>query len=270
MKTARIPLLRGRALTPPDDVSSEAVALVNETFVRENFPGQEPLGKRVRMLTDFGYGIPTLRIVGVVGDIRSEALKREPIAEIYVPHGRLGAGFMTVTVRGVGDVAALVPAIRKEVMAIDPRQPLRGVETLEDAIRREVAPTRFFMILGILFAGFALLLAAVGLYGVLGYLVSQRKKEIGIRAALGASGDKIVRMVVAEGLSVALLGAAAGLAIALWSSRLLNAFLYAVEPWDPAAFVGSVVVLLAVAVLASVIPARRASTVHPVDALRVD
>jgi predicted permease len=270
LTTARIPLIRGRTLTSADDVSPSSVAVVNESFVRENFPGEEPLGKRVRILTDQGYGSPTWTIVGVVGDIRSESLRQEPIAEIYVPHGHFGPGFLTVTVRGTGGVEDLIPAIRAEILALDPRMPLRTVETLSDAIRREVAPTRFFMTIGILFAGLALLLSAVGMYGVLGYLVSQRQREIGVRVALGARGDRIVWMVVVEGLRIVLIGAVAGLAVALWSGRLLSALLYSVEPWDLRTLGLVLVVLFLAAFSAFMIPAWRATHVDPIEALRAE
>jgi putative ABC transport system permease protein len=270
LEMARIPLRRGRALLPSDDVSPRYVAVVNESFVRENFPGEEPLGKRVKMMTDFGYGMHTWTIIGVVGDIRSESIRRPPIPEIYVPQGQAGVGFMTVTVRGGAGVESLVPAIRAEVLALDPRMPLRGVETINDAIRREVAPTRFFMMMGILFAGLALVLAAVGLYGVLGYLVSQRRREIGVRVALGAQGDRIVRMIVVEGLRIVLLGAGIGFAVSLVSGRLLDALLFSVKPWDPWTFVVVLALLILVGLLASAIPAWRASRVDPIEALRAD
>ncbi len=270
LEAARVPLVRGRGLTQRDDVDPQTVAVVNETFVRENFPAEEPLGRRVQMMTDFGNGMPTWTIVGVVEDIRSESLRRSPVAEIYVPHGKVGTGFMTVTVRGSDEAEALVPAIRAEVLALEPRMPLRGVGTIEDSIRQEMAPTRFGLLIGTLFASLALVLAAVGLYGVLGYLVSQRTREIGVRVALGACADSIVRMVVYEGLRIVLIGAVLGCMIALVSGGLLEALLFSVSPWDPWTFVFALAVLFAAALAAMVIPARRASRVDPIDALRAE
>jgi putative ABC transport system permease protein len=270
LRTAGIRVVRGRGFTQRDGAGPETVAVVNEAFVRENFPGEEPLGKRVRMMTDFGYGMPIWTIVGVVGDIRSEAVRRPPISEIYVPQGQVGTGFMTVTVRGTADVEGLLPGIRAEVLALDPRMPLRGVGTIESTVRRELAPTRFFMTAGLLFASLALILAAVGLYGVLGYLVTQRTHEVGVRVALGARAGSIVRMVVVEGMRIALIGAVVGYAASLWSVQLLESLLFSVDPWDAWTFAIVLIVVFVTAFTASMIPALRASQVDPIDALRAE
>ncbi len=267
LETARIPLIRGRTLEPSDDGGPVPVGVVNQAFVRENFPDEDPLGRLVRIRTDQGYGSPYWTIVGIVGDVRSESLTQAPVPEIYVSHGHFGPGFMTVTVRGARSAGSLLPAIRSEVRALDPNIALQSIETVAEAVSREVAPTRFYMLLVSIFAVLALILAAIGLSGVLAYLVSRRTREIGLRVALGARQQEIVRMVVMEGLRPVLLGAFAGLAVSFWGARVLEAVLYDVTSRDPWTFAMVPVVLLLTALVAMLIPARRASRVDPVKAL---
>jgi len=270
LETLGIPLIRGRTLEQADDVSGVPVGVVNEAFVRENFPGEEPLGKKVRITTNLGYGSPFWRIVGIVGDIRSHNLTESPVPELYVPHGQCGPGYATVNARSRLGVDALLPAIRSEVRALDPGLPLQYVETVSEVVQREVAPTRFYLLMLGLFAALALTLAAVGLYGVLGYIVSQRTREIGIRVAMGASKGEIVRMVISDGLWPALAGAAVGLAASLFAGRLLEALLYGVTPRDPWILISVPAVVVCVALLSSLTPARRAGRVDPVVALRTE
>ncbi len=269
LETMGIPLVRGRTLTPADDAGSLPVAVVNETFVRQNFPDRDPLGHRVRVLTDHGYGSPEWTIVGVVADIRSESLSREPIAEIYATHGHFGPGWMTVAVRGA-ELGSLIPAVRREVRSLDPRIPLRYVETVEDAVDREIAPTRLVMQVASLLAAVALTLAAVGLHGVLAYLVSRRTHEIGVRLALGARAGGIVSLVAWEVLRIMALGTLVGLALSLWVARALASLLYDVAPQDPWTIGLVLVVLIVVGLAASLIPVRTACGVDPVRALRAE
>ncbi len=270
LETLRIPLIRGRLLEPSDDVDAEPVAVVSRRFAESVFPGEDPLGEEVRITIDMGHGSPFWRIVGVVGDVRSSALTREPRAEIYVAHGQFGPGYMTVTVRSIPGAGALLPALRAEVRALDPNLPLIGPETMEEAIGRQVAPTRFYLLLVGLFAGVAALLAGVGLYGVASYLVSRRTREIGLRVALGAGRSEIVGMVVAQGLRPAALGVALGLAAALAGGRILESLLYNVAPRDPGIFVGVTVLVAGLVMAATWLPARRATRVDPMEALRVE
>ncbi len=268
LETAQITIVRGRTLTPSDDVDPLPVAVVNETFVRENFRDGDPLGKRVEVLTDQGYGSPIWTIVGVVQDIRSEALTQEPIAEIYVPHGHFGPGYMTLTVRTVPGAGSVLPAIRAEVHSLDPRLPLRQVETVSQAIAAETASERLLTILACFFAAVALTLAAVGLYGVLAYLVARRTREIGVRIALGARPAKVAGTVLSEGFRIVALGALAGLGASVMSGRVLAALLYDVTPQDPWVLALVLVALLLTGAAAMFIPAWRASRVDPVEALR--
>ncbi len=271
METMRIPILRGRGLTEVDDYSEEPGALVNETFVRVNFPNEEPIGQSLRAPFDLGNGgAAAWRIVGVVPDIRAQALELEGNATIYVPHGRLGPANMTVTVRGIPGTAPLLPAIREEVRRMNPNLPLYRIDTLEEAVRRQVAPTRFYLVLVGLFAGLAAALAAIGLYGVVAYSVSRRTREIGLRVALGAKREGIVRLVVGQGMSPAIVGLGVGLAAAYYGGRVMEAILFGVQPRDPLIFGATGVLLVVVALIATIVPAYRAARVDPVRALRAD
>ena len=237
----RIPVLRGRGLTEADDRNAEPVAVINEAFVRENFPGEDPIGQSVRVTVSLGYGSPTWRIVGIVGDVRSRGLQAETEAQIYMPHGQYGPGDLAVTVRSTPGAPPLLPVIREEVRAMDASLPLYQVETVEQALQRQIAPTRFYMILVALFAALAAVLAAVGLYGVVAYSVSRRTREIGLRVALGAGRDGIVRLVVGQGMRPALIGLAVGLGVALLGGRVMEAVLFGVQPRDPVILGGTAV-----------------------------
>jgi predicted permease len=270
METMRIPILRGRGLEEADDYNAEPVALVNEAFVRENFPNEEALGQSVRVTVNFGYGSPTWRIVGIVGDVRTRGLELDAEAQIYVPHGQFGPSGMSITVRSVPGAPPLLPAIREEVRQLNPNLPLYRVNTLEEVLRQQVAPTRFYLVLISLFAGLAAVLAAIGLYGVVAYAVSRRTREIGLRVALGANRDGIVRLVLGQGMRPALVGLAFGLGAAFFGGRVMEAVLFGVEPRDPLIFGATGVLLFVVALAATIVPAYRASRVDPVTALRAE
>ncbi len=270
LETMRIPLIRGRLLEAPDDASGRHVAVVNEAFVRQNFPDRDPIGERVRVTVDVGYGSPFWEIVGVVGDVRSSSLRRPPRAELYVPHGRFGSHYMNVNVRAAADPGALVSAIRGAVRSIDPDLPLQRVETLEEVVARGMQSTRFFLVGVGIFAAVATLLAAVGLYGVMAYLVSQRTREIGVRVALGADSGRIVRMVLADGLRPTVAGLAIGLLLGIAGGRAIESLLYGIESWDPAILMAVPALLGAIAMLAILTPAIRASRVDPLRTLRAD
>jgi len=266
----RIPLLRGRLLAPSDDAGPERVAVVNERFAARVFPGEDPIGRSVRVTVDMGFGSPYWRIVGVVGDVRSSSLERSPYAEIYVPQGQYGPGYMTVTVRAAEGSGPLLPALREEVRAADRDLPLIAPEIMSEVVGRQVAPTRFYLLLIALFAGVAVALAGVGLYGVVSYLVSRRTREIGLRVALGADRGAIVRMVVREGLRPAVLGVVIGLALALSGAHVLDSLLYGVAPRDPWIFAAVTAFLAGLVLLASWLPARRVARIDPTEAMRVE
>lgn len=269
LETMRIAVVRGRGLVPSDDFGSEPVALVSEALVRENFPREDPLDRRVRMSVDLGYGSPTWRIVGVLADVRSRGLQVEPPAEIYVPHGHFGPESMTVTIRSLPG-AAILPAVREILRDMDPAVPIHRIETLTEVVEREIAPTRFHLALLAAFAGVAALLAAVGIYGVVAYAAASRTREIGLRLALGAGRASVSRLVLAQGLKPAAFGLALGLVAAYLLGHVVEAVLFGVDPRDPAVFGGASLLILAVALFATILPATRASRIDPVQAIRFE
>jgi predicted lysophospholipase L1 biosynthesis ABC-type transport system permease subunit len=218
---------------------------------------------------NLGYGSEEpWTIVGVVGDIRSQELTAEPGPEIYVPHAQMGSRVMSVLVRMAPGAENVLPAIRREVRALDSSVPLRSVEMLEETVDRHLGPARFYLLLLAVFAGVAVTLAGIGLYGAIAYLVSRRTREIGIRMALGARRSDISRMVLSQGIRLALVGVGLGIIGAYFGSRVLRSLLFEVKPGDPVAFVGATLLLMSVAVLAILLPARRASSVDPVETFK--
>jgi len=265
----RIPVVNGRRLETGDRDGLARVALVSQSLSDHYHPNQDPVGRRIRIDMNLGYGSEDpWTIVGVVGDIRSQALAAEPEPEIYVPHAQMGSRIMSVLVRMNPGADNLLPAIRREVQALDSNVPLRNVEMLEETVDRHLGPARFYLLLLAFFAGVAVALAGIGLYGVIAYLVSRRTREIGIRMALGAKSGDIGRMVLSQGVCLALVGVALGIIGAYLSSRAFQSLLYEVKPGDPLAFVGATVLLLGVVALAILLPAKRASSVDPVEALK--
>jgi predicted permease len=279
-ETMRIPLVRGRLLDERDVSNSEPVALINEAAVRMYWQGMEPLGSRIRVgppaITDIADPQPR-RIVGIVGDVHELGLENEPPAIIYVPIGQMPAPLTAslvrllpcvVLVQTSGAPASVTAAVRKEVWALDPQQPISDVETLEAIVSRALSAFRFTMVLMGTLAVVALLLAAVGIYGVLSFLVGQRTREIGVRMALGASARNVVQMVVTQGMVSVAVGVAVGLTGAFFFARLLRSLLVGVSAHDPLTFVLAPLLLAVVALVATGIPAHRASRLDPVTALR--
>ena len=267
-RTLEIPLLKGQGFTESDTVDAPVVLLVNETLARRYWPNQDPLGRRVTML-DWGDPLPG-RVVGVVGDVKMEGLD-EPVAPaIYYSYTQfvdrvLG---LYLLVRTTSDPLALAAAVREQVWAVDKDQPVSNIETMEQVVAGSVAQPRFIMMLLGTFAAVALLLSAVGIYGVISYSVSQRTHEIGIRMALGAQRRDIFRLVVGQGMKLTLIGVAVGLAGSFALTRFLQSLLFGVSATDPVTFAGVAALLAAVALLACYIPARRATKVDPMVALR--
>jgi putative ABC transport system permease protein len=267
--TMGMTLLRGRGIEPTDETGTEPVAVVNETFVARNFPGEDVIGARIRVTASFGYGSPYWRVVGVVADVR-RSLSGEPTAEVYPPHAQYGPGFMTVHVRARPGSGSLAYLIRDEVESMDPNLVLRGVETVEEAKHRDTASTRLFLTLLTIFAGVAVVLASVGLYGVVAFLVAQRTREIGIRMALGAGRANVTRLVLRQGLAPTLLGVLAGVGIALQGGQVIRSLLFRVEPSDPLVLIVVSALVVSVATCATLLPARRATRVDPTQALNVE
>jgi putative ABC transport system permease protein len=261
-----IPVLRGN--WPTGDEPAPAVA-VNEAFVRTVFGQADPIGRRVRAFGNSGY----MTIVGIVGDLKVSRLDADPEPGVLIPYQLIpynGLRRMDVLFKTAAGIQALLPQVRQAVQHIDSTQPPYGVTTLETALAESIAPRRFNLILLGAFSSCAVLLALIGIYGVISYSVSQRTQEIGVRMALGARRGEIIRMVVRQGLVIALAGIAAGAAAALVLTRLMASLLFEVKPNDPATFVTVASALLATSLLACWLPALRAARIDPLTALRYE
>ena len=266
-ETLRIPLREGRRFNAADDAGSNAVVIVSESFARQFFPEGHAIGRRVT----FGFlNRPISReIVGIVGDVRQRSLEADPIASVYIPHAWAPSGAMTFVVRGE-HAAALAPLVRKTLIDANQTMPLEETvpfATYVDAVVRE---RRFHLALLTTFAAVALGLAVLGIYGVTNQATTERTREIGLRVAVGATGPDIARLILRQGLVIVGVGVAVGVVAALGLTRLLRALLYGVTPLDPIAFGAGIGLLLIFAVAASWIPAKRATTIDPVRALRAD
>jgi putative ABC transport system permease protein len=275
-ETLAIPLRRGRLLDDRDRQGSPPVIVVNETMARQFFPGEDPLGHFIQLgaTPDPDPRYPYMQIVGVVGDVKQQP-DAEAKAEMYVPYSQYPDAFMrrmfalvTLVVHTSTPPAQVVSQVRAAVQAIDPEQPLANVRTLDDVVSASVSQPRFRTTLLGVFAGIALVLAAIGVYGLLAHGVAQRINEFGVRMALGASPGVVVRLVMRQGLTLAFTGIGLGLVLAVIAVRALNSVLFEVTPWDPIAWLVAAATLFAVALLASWLPARRALPVDPVVALR--
>ena len=263
----RIPLLKGRLFTDSDAAGAPRVALINETMARTMFPNEEPIGQHLVMGID---SAAVREIVGVVGDVRHYGLDQDVTMQMYDPVRQRPMTGMTFVLRTSVDPASLAPAARRAVLAADPEQPVSDVRSLREVVDATTAQRRFSLLLLGVFAGIALLLAAVGIYGVVGYSVAQRTHEIGVRMALGARRGEILGLVLRQGMALALLGVGVGLVGALALTRLIAGLLFGVSASDPLTFAATAVILSGVALLATFIPAHRATRVEPTAALRYE
>jgi putative ABC transport system permease protein len=273
-----IPLLRGRYFTRDEDrFGPPQVVVVSEAFVKKYFPNEEAIGKSITLgishdTAEDNKTSVTSRgeIVGVVRDVKQRQLREQPYPAVYLPHGTFPESDMSFVVRSSADPSTLTGAIRRRVSAIDPEMPVYAVETMTGAISGSLTEPRFFTVLLGGFAGLALLLAALGIYGVISYGVAQRTRELGIRIALGATNERILRLVLGQAIALIVVGLIAGVGGAVVLVRLLASVLYGVDPRDLATFIIVPIVLAGVGVLASYLPARRASRVDPVIAMRIE
>jgi predicted permease len=261
----RIPLLKGRLITAADSPATERVMVIGEQTARVLWGGADPIGYRVRI---GGYDGPVYTIVGVAGDVRHHELAAPPTMQMYLSQAQATDSFLTLVVRANGDLGTLANEARVAVWSVAKDVPVFEVAPLTALVDRSVGPRRFVMMLLEVFGGLALLMTAVGVYGVISYSVAERTQEIGIRAALGASPRDIVRLIMGSGMAVVVLGAAAGTGAALAVTRFLTGSLYQVSATDPATFALVPLVLLAVAALAQAMPIARALRVDPTVALR--
>jgi putative ABC transport system permease protein len=261
----RIPLRRGRLFTDADRAGVENVMIVGEQTARTLWPNGDPLGQHVRIGGDQG---PWRTIVGVVGDVRHQELAAPPTQQMYLPQAQVTDSFLTLVLRANGDLTTLAGEARREIWAVARDVPVYAVAPLAELVERSVGPRRFVMILLEAFGLVALLMTAVGVYGVISYSVAERTREIGIRAALGASGSDIVRLIIGSGMTIVALGLVVGVAAALATMRLLQGSLYGVSATDPATFLVVSAALLVVALIAQGVPVARAMRVDPTVALR--
>jgi putative ABC transport system permease protein len=273
-----IPLLRGRLFSDSDNDTAPQVAVINETMARMYWPNSDPLGRRFRIsfTSPWDSRAPTdparqyVTVVGIVADARTESLDQRSVPQIYLDAYQTNSKELAVFLRGQLDTAAIPEQVRTLVQSVNPELPVYGPQTLDDAVSASLAERRLSMEIVACFAVTALLLAALGIYGTISYVVSARTREIGIRLALGAHRGRILAMVLRQGLVLAIAGAALGVIGALIVGRLMAGLLYGVTPHDPLTFVGVTLVLSGVALLACYIPARRATRVDPLVALHYE
>jgi putative ABC transport system permease protein len=263
-ETMRVPLLGGRAFTDADDAHAPIVVIVNETFARRFWPGQNPIGKTVIV----GRSATTSEVVGVAADVHNMGLAENTQAQLYLPFPQVPWGDMHLLIRTVVPPVSVVPAVRAQIAAIDPDQPLTAIRTVEDLINTSRAQPRFTTFLLGAFSVTALGLAAIGLYAVLAWTVTQRRQEMGIRMALGAERTNIVRLVVRQGMSLVATGIFIGLIAGFLLTKFMQSTLYKTGTHDLATFILAPLVLLAIAFLACYLPAQRATKVDPVETLK--
>jgi putative ABC transport system permease protein len=264
-----VTLKRGRFFTDQDGPKNRPVVLINETMARRFWPDEDPIGKRLTF-GDPGKADSWMTIVGIVADMRRQGLDTVARCETFLPLAQSPALGMNLVIRTAGDPLALAQAVRAEVRALDRDTPIIGVTTIETLLGESIAARRFQTTLLGLFSSVALVLAAIGIYGLMYHSVARRTHEIGVRIALGAGSSDVLGLVVREGLLLALVGIVLGLAGSFALTRALSTLLFGVTSTDPVTFAGVAGMLLVVAIAASLIPARRAMRVDPMIALRYE
>jgi putative ABC transport system permease protein len=263
-RTMGIPLLRGRVFEEADREDRPLVAIVSSALAQRFWPDRDPIGQQ------FSIDQPEITVVGVVGDVHAASLEAPPQPTVYVPYRQNAFPFMTFVLRTPATAGALGPSVREAIWSVDPNQPVGAIRTMDEQLSNSLSRRRFSVTLLSAFGVIAVVLAAVGLYGVLAFIVAQRKREIGVRMALGASPRDVIADVLGQGLQLAAAGVAAGIALALAATRLISSLLYGTSTTDVATFASVAALLVVVAAGASIVPALRASRVDPLVALRED
>jgi predicted permease len=277
----RIPLLRGRTFEDGDTGKSERVLIINQAMAKKYWPKGDPIGQRITIGKGLGpqFEEPTRQIVGIVGNVRENGLRTSDQPVMYVPEGQVTDPLtqfansvipLSWAIRTGNDPASLSTAIQREILAVDGQLPVSKIRTMEQVLSESTARQNFNMLLLTIFAGLALLLAAIGIYGLMSYTVEQRKQEIGIRMALGAGRGDMLKLIVRQGMLLAGIGVTIGLAAAFGLTRLLASLLFGVKTTDPMTYAAVALVLIAVALFATYVPARRATKIDPLIALRYE
>jgi putative ABC transport system permease protein len=273
LSTIGLPLLNGRFVSEQDTERGAPVIVINRSMAQQFFPGQSPIGQHLQLGALPTDEVPWMEVVGVVGDVKT-ALTSDPQSEMYVPFRQVDAllpqYFLSIVVRTDGRPMALSSALRDAVHQVDPGQPVVKMRTMEENISSSVVQPKFRATLLSIFSGLALMLAAIGIYGVIAYSVTQRTREIGIRMTLGAERPAVMRMILKQGIVLAIVGVSLGLAGALALTRFLESFLFQVNAFDPITFAGVAAILIGVSLAACWVPARRATHVDPIVALRYE
>jgi putative ABC transport system permease protein len=269
-KTMQIPLRSGRFLSDRDVPGQPDAVVVSETLVKKYFPGQDPIGKRLTFGDPQAKDAEWYTVVGVVGDVRGVSLNEEPYGQLYTSYRQNPRRALTLVVQTAGEPTTMLGAVRERIWALDRQQPLYNVRTAEQVLEKSIARPRFNMLLITILASVALVLAAVGIYGVISYSVTQRTHEIGIRMALGASAADVLKLVVGQGMLLAGIGVILGLVAAFGVTRIMATLLFGVTATDPVTYFGLALLLSLIALVACYVPARRATKVNPVNALRAE
>ncbi|HKP35721.1 MAG TPA: ABC transporter permease [Pyrinomonadaceae bacterium] len=270
LRAMEIPLRQGRSITEQDTAGSEKVALINKTMADQLWSAQNPIGKRIKFPGNDKNPQPWRTIVGVVNDVSQYALDQKPPMQIYLPHEQFPTSFNTLVIKTENDPESVAAAVRSAILSVDKDQAVYNVATLSELQANSILLRTFFMVLLIVFASLALILAVVGIYGVTSYSVTQRTQEIGIRMALGAGAADVLKLILRNGMTLTFIGVSIGLAGAFALTRLLTILLYGVQPTDAVTFAAVSVTLIAASLLACYIPARRATKVDPLVALRYE
>jgi putative ABC transport system permease protein len=270
--TIGIPLKRGRFFTDEDRAGTQKVVVITEAAARQFFPNEDAIGKTIKLGWGKGPGTPRAggQVVGIVGDVKDAGLGEANPPQIYMPFRQWPVSFMAFVVKTSVPPTSLAEAARSEVGAIDPNLPVSNIGTLEAIVAKSISQQRFYMLLLAIFAGVALVLAAIGIFGVLSYAVSQRTREIGIRMALGAQEGSVIGLIVRQAMLLVASGVIAGTVLALVLSRTISKMLFSITPTDPVTFASVAALLAGVALVASYLPARRATRVDPIVALRAE
>jgi putative ABC transport system permease protein len=262
----QIPLRRGALFTDRDSERTRPVVVISETMARQFWPDENPVGARVRLGFDANQIVR--EVIGVVGDVRSQALSQPPAPEAYIPYAQAPLATISVAVRAAGDPAALLPAVRQRIAAVDASLAVIRTQTMVEVVDASTGSMRLASTLTSVFAALAALLAAVGIYSLVSYSVASRTREIGIRVALGAHPASVLRLVVGEGMKLTAIGLALGVAGTWWLTGTLRSLLFEVSPVDPAVLAATAAAVVALTTVASLVPAWRVMRVDPTTALR--